>query len=132
MNWTDKFIGIPFKCDGRTRFGCDCWGLVCIVYQEMLGIRLPDHKGVFVEQSISCLKRVAREMANERLLWAKVERPQPFDVILLRSSEFVWHVGIVIDNRKMLHVEKNVDSIVEDYTGPLWRNRIDEFRHYAR
>lgn len=130
-NWTDRYIGIPFKPNGRDRNGLDCWGLVCLVYEEVLGTRLPHYLDVFVDRGISSLLRVARVMAAERLSWAKVERPEPFDVIMLRHSEYVWHVGLVVANHRMLHVEYGINSVVEDYRGPLWRHKIDEFRHYT-
>lgn len=38
MIWSDRFIGIPFEDHGRARAGCDCWGLVCLIYQEELAI----------------------------------------------------------------------------------------------
>ena len=56
--WTDDYIEIPFLPDGRDRNGCDCWGLVCLVYREKLGIELPEYKGVFEAQTIAQLKNV--------------------------------------------------------------------------
>ena len=39
MIWSNRFIGIPYDDFGRSRTGCDCWGLACIIYREELGIR---------------------------------------------------------------------------------------------
>ena len=132
MAWTDSYIDIPFKCDGRDPSGCDCWGLVTLVYRERLGIELPSWSGVFKDQSLGCLKQVARAMAIERDRWLKVDTPEPMDVIMLRTGKYVWHVGIVIDSFNMLHVMTGINSVIESYKGLYWKNRVEEFRRYVR
>jgi cell wall-associated NlpC family hydrolase len=132
MAWTNKYIDIPFKPDGRDRSGLDCWGLVCLIYKEQLNIELPSWSGVFKDQSIGCLKQVARSMAIERDRWVKVDKPEPFDVILLRTGAYIWHVGVVLTPTTMLHVMSGINSVIESFTGLQWKNRVQEFRRYAR
>lgn len=43
MSWAAKYIGILFVEHGRTREGCDCWGLLRLVYREEFGIELPGY-----------------------------------------------------------------------------------------
>lgn len=131
MNW-DQYIGIPFKPDGRDHVGLDCWGLVVTIYKEQLNIELPSWSGVFKDQSYSCLKQVARSMAIERDRWLKIDKPEPFDVVLLRTGAHVWHVGCVIDDTHMLHVMSGINSVIEPFTGLMWKHKVQEFRHYAR
>lgn len=130
MNWTDRYIEIPFKPDGRDRQGLDCWGLVCLVYRERLGIELPDYKGIFTDQSHTTLKKVAGVMTQGRESWQKVDTPRPYDVVMLRTGTYMWHVGIVIDNNRMLHVMSGINSCIEEYTGIYWEHRVAEFRRY--
>ncbi len=40
MNF-DNFIGLSYLDKGRDRNGLDCWGLVRLVYSELLNIELP-------------------------------------------------------------------------------------------
>lgn len=42
LNWINDWIGIPFQSGGRSKNGLDCYGLVCAIYQEKLGLTLPD------------------------------------------------------------------------------------------
>lgn len=130
MMWWNNYVGIPFKCDGRDRSGADCYGLVALIYQEQLGIELNLFNGVFINQSFSCLKNVARVMEEEREKWERVEKPIVFDVILLRFSEYVWHCGVIIGNKKMIHVMTGINSCIENYNSITWRQRVAEFRRY--
>jgi len=130
--WTDNYIGLPFVPDGRDRNGLDCWGLVCLVYKEQLGIDLPLCKGIFVNQSIASLKKAARAYNIGKEAWQKVSTPTPFDVVMLRTGKYIWHVGVIIDTRRMLHILSGINSMVEEYTGMLWKDRVEEYRHYAR
>lgn len=128
----DDYIGIPFKPDGRDRTGTDCWGLVHLIYRERLGIGLPEHSGIYTGNSLSSLKKVAREMEEARKRWLLVEAPQEYDAVLLRTGKYVWHVGMVIDNRRMIHIMDGINSVIEPYTGLAWKNRVQEFRRYVR
>lgn len=37
----DDFVGLPWQDRGRSRDGCDCWGLGVLLYRALLGIELP-------------------------------------------------------------------------------------------
>ena len=130
--WTDNYIGLPFIPDGRDRTGIDCWGLVCLVYKEQLGIELPLYKGIFINQSLDSLKKAARTYQIGKEAWQLVSTPNPYDVIMLRTGKYIWHVGVVVDKRSMLHILSGINSMVEDYTGMLWKDRVEEYRHYVR
>ena len=41
------FVGIPHADLGRDRAGCDCYGLLRLVYAEDLGIALPSFTGTY-------------------------------------------------------------------------------------
>jgi cell wall-associated NlpC family hydrolase len=127
--WCDKYIGIPFKPNGYDYQGADCFGLVNLVYREVLNITLPRYD-VYTRNSIGCLKEVARTMNTERDKWIKVEQPRMFDVVLLRTGTFVWHCGMVISRYRMLHVMEGINSCIEDFTGIMWKERVDGFLRY--
>ncbi|HBA86021.1 MAG TPA: hypothetical protein DCZ95_18200 [Verrucomicrobia bacterium] len=126
--WTDEYIEIPFVCDGRDRSGCDCWGLVRLVYAERLGINLPSFPGTLKDGSVASLKRAARLAEQQQQMWVKVADPQPFDVIL-----FGAHVGLYVSQTEMLHIEIGKNSCVQDHNGLEFKSiKTGYFRHAKR
>lgn len=131
MAWSDEYTGIPFRADGRTRDGLDCWGLVVTVYRERLGIALPEFPGAYPDESQESLRHAAGVARAERERWRRVDAPAEGDVVLLRLQGLPCHVGVVISKTEMLHVMAGIESCVEKFTGPQWRNRIEGYYRYA-
>lgn len=131
MAWSDEYTGIPFRADGRTREGLDCWGLVVMVYRERLGVSLPEFPGAYPDESPESLRNAAGVAREERKRWTRVESPRVYDVALLRLQGLPCHVGVVASKGRMLHVMAGIESCVEEYTGPQWRNRIEGFFRHA-
>jgi len=127
MNY-DRYIGIPYKVNGRDRTGVDCYGLIHLLYKELKGIELASFDSVVTGGTRGDLRKVARAIEKEKETWVKVENPEPFDVVLLRTGKYSWHVGLVISKTKMIHSLNGTDSIIEDFTKPYWKNRVQEFR----
>ncbi len=128
--WANNYVGLPFKADGRTREGVDCYGLVCLVYKELHNIDLNPFTGIFVEQTPEKMIEIARIMNKDRDNWLRGDKPQTFDMVQLRTGRHAFHVGIMVDGKRMLHVEEGIDSVIESIRSPLWANRIEWiYRH---
>lgn len=120
------YIGIPYRAEGRDRAGCDCWGLVVLIYREQLGIELPSHTGYGDPLSAAA----AATVAVGRQAWLPVDTPQPFDLVLFNVNGQPHHIGLVIRPGWMLHTAAGKDSCIENYLRPYWRARIEGFyRH---
>src|SRR5690606_24777470 len=52
------------------------------------------------------------------------------DVVVLRVRGRPMHVGLVLGDGQMLHVEKGIDSVIERYTGAGWQSRVFGFYRY--
>ncbi len=106
--WWAKYVGIPYLDRGRdARQGLDCWGLVRWVYLQEQGLALPslhEHDG---HESIRALLR--RHVVD----FVKLEGPQPFAIPLISSTITVMHVGVLIDERRMLHTVQGRDACIE-------------------
>ena len=125
-----EFIGIPFRHRGRDMDGCDCWGLVRLVYRRLYGIELADfadrYENALDAPAIAGL--VGEESRSQE--WAAVETPQPGDVVLLRIAGAPVHVGVMVEQDRMLHVLEGIDAAIERLDSPLWQPRVaGYFRH---
>lgn len=130
MSWTDAYIDLPYKIDGRDREGVDCWGLVQLVYREILGIALPAKNG-WHEEAGSDWAKIAAMMKEEAQRWEDVFRPSEFDVILMRRGPLACHVGLCVGGGLMLHISEGTNSTVEPYQGLRWGKRIVGFFRYV-
>lgn len=131
MAWTDDYIDLPYQVDGRSRGGVDCWGLVHLIYRERLGIVLPDKAGIHTAHEKD-LAAIAQAMDEEASLWKKVEKPDVYDVVLMRRGILACHVGICVGEGRFLHVVEGTDSTLEDLGGLRWGKRVVGFYRYER
>jgi hypothetical protein len=46
----------------------------------------------------------------------RLDSPELFSIVLLRSPQNVFHVGIAIDGERMLHVNVGKDACVESFS----------------
>lgn len=108
--WWASYIGIPFIDHGRTREGCDCWGLVRLVYKEVLETDLPSWNAYTDLNDLGCIKVLLEEALPK---FDRLIAPEPFAIALMRSPSNVFHVGVMVDQRNMLHVNHGKDACVE-------------------
>lgn len=129
--WAGRYIGLPFKLHGRDRSGLDCWGLVRLVMAEQFGKALPSYSSKYERETQEVVLGDLITQEAE-LFWQPVPSGQEAvgDVIVLRMRGRPMHVGIVIGDRHMLHIERGIDSCIEKYNGIRWMHRIFGFyRH---
>ncbi|PZR89637.1 MAG: phage tail protein [Stutzerimonas stutzeri] len=131
-HWSTPYIGLPYLNHGRDRAGCDCWGLVVLVYRECLGIELPSYAGDYV--STDERGEIAELIAHHREVgpWQSVEDPREFDVAIFRRGPHASHAGIVVRPGSMLHVPFD-QARIEDYRRGQWAPRLTGiYRHVER
>lgn len=131
MSWSNRYIGIPYADFGRTRAGCDCWGLACIIYREELGITLPDYLGAYA--STEELGEIAALIDQDKAspLWVPVSGTAlAFDIALFRRGRWSSHIGIVIRHGIMIHMVADDQAKVQGYLdGPYKHRFIGHYRH---
>jgi len=127
MNY-DRYIGLPYKENGRDELGVDCWGLARLFYKQELGIELPSYTELY---SGSYDPKVVAAINYYKDTWTSVETPQPGDLCLFNILGEPSHVGIYIDNGKFLHSRDGKDSVIESINNAKWFNRLQGFYRYT-
>ena len=130
MNWTDRYVGIRFASQGRTLAGCDCWGLVRLIYQTELGITLPEYGEISATDLVEVSKNISSGYVSEP--WTAVDTATEFDVAVMRfhGSRNVGHVGVMVDSEHVVHTEKGIDASVVPMNHMTIRHRLVCFRRH--
>jgi cell wall-associated NlpC family hydrolase len=127
MSWANDYVGVPYVANGRGKDGADCWGIICMVYRDMLGIELPDY-GVIDAADLLSVARALRD--GQMGQWVAVEKPAEFDVVGMygrpspRSPRAVVHVGLYVKGGMVLHAQGKTHCVVERVASALMTHRI--------
>lgn len=128
-----KYTNIPFKDCGQDFDGCDCAGLLRLVYKNELGIDLPDWHGMYNTTQYSHgleLEKILTSMLGENGIEVPLDKIQPFDVLSIRIGRAEMHVGIVVDKTHFLHIVEGDKVLCERINSFKWKQRITgAFRH---
>lgn len=146
--WVADYIGIPFLDLGRTRAGCDCWGLVRLILAEQAGIALPSFATTYHSECnwLAILRQTDAEKRSSS--WQQIESgcEQMFDVAELlvpvrepggtRGPSWQWapvHVGLVVAAGWLVHVEHATASVLVNYRqNQSMRRRVHAFWRLRR
>jgi cell wall-associated NlpC family hydrolase len=124
MSSLNKYVGIPFLNMGRDFDGCDCWGLVRLFYLHEMNKELPlldfytnanDAKEIFPIVDIY----------KPLIGGEKQEIPKYGDIVVMKYFGLPCHVGVYVDNNKVLHVKRGIDSVIQNLN--TLKGRIDGF-----
>lgn len=130
-----SYLGIPFKDHGFGRDGCDCYGLVRLVYRHELGIELP-HLGDEYSNALTRLevrKAVNRSMADGWAVTVTDREPEPLDVLVFSRGAVDCHVGLWLEEGVMLHVIEGFDTCIERFDTLRWKRMFSRrLRHVSR
>lgn len=129
LHWSAAYVGTPYLDFGRTAAGCDCWGIVRLALFVMKGIVLPSYDDISPEELAEIDQIVHREVGSG--VWVKVDARQEFDVAVFRRGRHDSHVGIMVDDRRMLHSDKHSGGArVERIDNGRWASQlVGYYRH---
>lgn len=131
--WANNYVGVPYKENGRDCDGCDCYGLVWLVYKEALGINLPLYDYTYSHETpateIAEMIQAGAKGADWQQL-GKSEPLEPGDVLLFRHIGDGQHIGLYVGESQMLHTDRGHDAVVVDLGSAKWQSRIiGTYRH---
>lgn len=142
MIWAASYLGIPFLERGVSRRGCDCWGLLCLIFTEQRGIALPDYAEVPAGANRAKIDAILAASIDSSA-WQPVApgAERAFDVVLMRgiirhegaAHSRPIHVGCVIAPGRLIHIEQESGVMIADYRRhPVTSKRVEGFFRYAR
>lgn len=117
--WAEKYVGLPFVDQGRGWSGVDCWGLVRLVYRTEKQIDLPDYGEISASDLLKVTRTIMRDSKAEP--WIEVNKPQPMDVLIMRGNPL--HVGVMVTEAQVLHVERHTLTVMVPITHPTVKPR---------
>ncbi|MBI3441730.1 MAG: C40 family peptidase [Proteobacteria bacterium] len=128
--WAGHYIGLPFMDHGRDRSGLDCWGLVRLVMAEQFCLALPSYLHEY--QRTTQVDKISALIERESPKWKAIPLGKELcgDVAVLRVRGRPMHVGMVLGDQQMLHIELGINSALERYVGARWAERLAGFYRY--
>lgn len=127
--WAGPYVGIRYKDRGRDHDGCDCWGLVKLIYHEQFHIELPDYLDAYSHAN-NHVEVTAAVNSGLKDGWLKVDKPQPGDLMIINIASRPWHCAIMVDTDKFMHAPDTGTVCIERTNRPTWSKRIEGFyRH---
>ena len=139
LDMQSKYMRIPFKEHGRGFDGCDCGGLLILIYRNELGIELPDLAHLYQTTQIESWEDVKETISRGvREYPSFVEVPkgeaiQPFDVIVFNIASHPIHIGIVVNDRMFIHILEGYTNVRQERIHSAnWIKRIEGIYRYVR
>lgn len=115
-----KYLGVPYQHQGRSTAGMDCVGLIIAVGRD-LGIDMND-------QDYPYLKIPDPTVLLSGMMNNFMHKPgssyEPGDIIVFRIRRNPQHVGIILENNKLIHSYENVGKVVMHDMDQRWVKRI--------
>lgn len=132
--WWNNYSAIPFVDHGRDGSGCDCYGLLRLVYRDRLGVELPLLLDGYrhTEQRQILANLIEGNALLIGFSQMDLDRLQPFDVLIIRQAGVNCHLGVLVTPNLLLHTEAGRGVVVEDIRRPHLRPRIREAWRYER
>lgn len=125
-HWSRDYVGLPWQFAGRSRDSVDCWGLLWLVYRDVLGIEIAS----YAEETTDAPEReqIASLMAGELVKSPWVDVPpgqeREFDMAVFKRAGIDSHVGVVIEPGRMLHITSGTESRVERFDQGRWKPKL--------
>lgn len=124
-----KYIGLPYKDNGRDTSGIDCWGLARLYYLQEFNIELPSYSTEYNGETSENIKELVNQHKES---WTSVDKPEVGDLIVFNIFGEPTHIGIYVGDDKFLHSRDGKDSVVETLSSHQWNKRISGYYKYSQ
>jgi len=116
MNYT-KYLGIPYKENGRDLNGLDCYGLVKVIDN--------DNSGTLPEYAIPSEESLAYQIySDNKDLFEQIDKPEQGCIVVFSFKPGHIHVGTCIDNNRFIHILPKKNVCIERLDNFFWSKKI--------
>jgi len=126
LNWYTKYLTIPFMNKGRSFAGCDCFGLVKLIYKDF-NIAVPEFE-ISCDDTRSIVKAIKCEVQR---CWIRIDRPEKLALVVMATDMqrpgLVNHIGVGVDDHAFIHAFKKIGVSLTAYNHLYFGNCIKGF-----
>jgi len=123
-----RYFEIPYKHNGKSFTGADCWGFVVLYFENTLGTQLRDYKDI-IPPAYADVRNSDIFLDNAETEFEKVETLRENDCILLNvDSKTPNHVAIYIGNGKIIHMIHPAGVVVSRLAE--WQSKVHGYYRY--
>jgi len=112
-----SWIGVPWRHQGRNRYGVDCIGLV-IASAHALRLTEFDFRAYGRVPIGDLLLRVCDEQMVRK------SKAQPGDVLVMRLRKYPQHFAVLVAPGRIVHARGEDGKVVETFLPEQWARRI--------
>ena len=98
-----QYYMIQYKDLGRSKQGCDCYGLVYVMMQDIMKKELPKHD-TYDSGNMFSLAGIIKSAESD---WEKVQTPKKGDVAVFLLHGLPQHVGFMINCTEYLEMTRD-------------------------
>lgn len=121
----NKYMTTPYVALGRNpEQGLDCWGLIYFYYKEVLDIELPICDNVSYESTDNFRKLEIKKRSEN---FQEISDAEENAIVCVSIASHPFHIGLMLDNKNMLHTTSKTGIVVEDIKTRKFENRIYGF-----
>jgi cell wall-associated NlpC family hydrolase len=129
----ELWLRIPFKDGGRDNKGCDCWGLIRLIYGHR-GVELPTYGEIAAKDLIRVRSQISSDKGHSQWDRVVLGSEQPMDIVVMtgamRTSDGALrhapvHVGLVTKPGWLIHTEDGYDAMHVCFRGGQARREIE-------
>jgi cell wall-associated NlpC family hydrolase len=113
------WLGTPHVPQQKSRFGCDCVGVLLGAAYEM-GYDFDEFD--YPARPLNANSNILAEMVERSC--DRIEEKIPGSILLFTVGRYVQHLAIYVENNRIIHTDRTVMKVVEIDYPASWDTRL--------
>ena len=123
----EKYLGIPYKHNGRDLLGLDCWGFIICAFREreitILDLCAYDNRG--------CVTGGNEAFESYYKYFEEHGAPAFFDILLFKNKDDnIFHAALYLSKNRFIHAKNKTGIVIDRSDKKVWQERlVGIYRH---